>query len=762
MIKRRDFFALIVVTILFNYAIAIGTTFNGVLSPEFHIPTLALTGITVAVWLFLHWRRGWVWHRTPLDGVMLLWVAAFGLSLVANLDVWRRIAIGLWYVAAYIGVWYMLHDLIANEGVSRDTLVDGLLICGIVVLIFGFVQSRDWFTVSLPLMLSGIIPFGLPRPVSTLGNPNALANFLVVLIPFALARTFSARLLVGRIVMGIYALMALLLLFLTYSRGAWIGIGAGILVWGGLLLVERNLLSRKALTGWWSQKATLTRILMLATAASGIVVALLVLMIFRSSLNEVGRTTDLRTYIYDTAITMFREKPLTGHGLFTFGRGLVRLQSIPPTTPHSHAHNAPLHIAAEMGVVGLAALFVTLAVMFWSARRNWRDMTDRQRSILSAAVGAVVAFGVHQLSDVPATTPAIVLAGLVALVLMLTPVKPVPLTSHLRRLEHPLAMAGLWIVLLISGFWSSQIYSEYVKVLYYAVNTNDFRGAAAQIQPVIAADPNLSLTYMEQGLLLGLAANEGDQAAAREGIAAYQQFIARDPYYAIAWANMAALQWQLDERDDAFQSMQRAVTLAPESWQLAVGLGLYADALAKTDVAQTAYQQAVTTFPDSVLMPELEAFRRDDLELTVPARVGLLLSGGRTDEAGQVWSDNPQSGSSSKYVIDALLALAKNDRSGAEEVLVYAEDVVGNKADRAWMYVGRARLAQFDSDNDLATTELDKAREQLQRGPFEADFVFGINIGLAQFLRNSFPRQFLPQVYYPVDDPVLIYLIENT
>jgi putative inorganic carbon (hco3(-)) transporter len=762
LIKRGDFIALIVVTLLFNYAIAIGTNFNGILNPDFHTLTLVLTGLTAASWLLLHWHRGWVWHRTPLDVVMLLWIAAFGLSLVANLEVWRRIAIGLWYVTAYIGVWYMLHDLIANNGLSRDTLVDGLLICGLVVLIFGFIQSRDWFTTSLPLMLSGRMPFGLPRPVSTFGNANTLANFLVVLIPFALTRAVSARLLFGRIVMGIYSLLALLLLFLTYSRGGWLGMAAGLFVWAVLLLAQRNMLSFKGLAVWWGRQKSRSRIITLAASALSVVVTLAVLTIFLSSLNAAGRTTDLRTYIYDTAITMFSEKPLTGHGLFTFGRGLARLQSVPPTTPHSHAHNAPLHIAAEMGIVGLLPLFATLGVMVWGAWRNWRDMSSRQRLILSAATGAVVAFAVHQLTDVPATTPAIVLAGLVALVLLLTPVNLIPLASHFRRISHSLLMVGLWIVLLISGLWSSQIYAQYINVLHYAVDTNDFRGAASQMQPVIAADPDLSLTYKEQGLLLGLAANEGDQQAAPEGIAAYQQFLALDPNYAIVWANMAALQWQLDERDVAFESMEQAVKLAPESWQFAIGLGLYADMLANTEVAQTAYQQALTVFPDSVLLPELEAFRSDNLELTIPARVVLSLSEGKIDEAGRMWSDNLQPGTSSKYVIDALVALAQDDRSGAQTALIVAEEVAVSDTDWAWLYVGRARLARFNGENYVADGELEMARQQLVRDPFDADFVYGINIALAQFLRNGFSRTFLPQVYYPVDDPILLYLIENT
>ncbi|MEO8610816.1 MAG: O-antigen ligase family protein [Chloroflexota bacterium] len=762
MIKRGDFVALIAVTIVFCYAIAIGTTFNGVLTPDFHVPTLVMTALIVVAWLLVHWRRGWVWHRTPLDGVMLLWIAAFGLSLVANLESWRRISIGLWYMSAYIGVWYMLHDIIANEGVSRETLVDGLLICGLIVLIFGFVQSRDWFLNTLPLMLSRVMPFGLPRPVSTLGNPNALANFLVVIIPFAMVRTVSARLTLGRIVMGLYSLAALFLLFLTYSRGAWIGTAAGIGIWGILLLAQHDMLSRQAFRAWWVEQKLLTRVLTFVASGVSVIAVAIVLIIFLRSFSEGGRTTGLRTDIYKTAITMFSEKPLTGYGLFTFGRGLVRLQSVPPTTPHSHAHDTPLLIAAELGIPGLLALFSTLGVMVWAARRNWHDMTNRQRALLSGAASAVVAFAVHELTDIPATTPAIVFAGLVALALMMTSVKPVPLASRLRRIEHPFAMAGLWIVLLISGFWTSKLYTDYVNALLYAIKSDDFRGAAAQMQPVIDADPSLNLYYKEQGLLYGLAANDGDVDAARQGIIVYEKFVSHEPDYAIVWANLATLQWGLGDQDAGFQSMQRAVTLAPEGWQLAVSLGQYADALGKTEVAKQAYEQAIEVYPDSSLLPELEKFRQDDVKLNVNARMALLLSDDKVEQAANLWAENPQPTGVITDIMDALLALAQKDRTRAENDLSKAAEIASGDAEQEWVHLGRARLAQFDGDTDTANSELDLTRSLMNHGIFEGDFVDGLSVAYAQFLSLGFPRQFLPQVYFPVEDAVFLYLVNHT
>jgi len=762
LVKRGDFFALIVVTILFNYAVAIGTTFNGILTPDFHTPTLVLTGLIAAAWLLLHWRRGWVWHRTPLDGVMVVWVAAFSLSLLANLDAWRRIAIGLWYVTAYIGVWYMLHDLIANEGVSRETLVDGLLICGIVVLIFGFVQSREWVLNTLPQIQQGLITFVLPRPVSTLGNTNLLSSFLTVLIPFIFARVVAARVVFSRMMLSLYAVLALFLMFLTFSRGAWLGLGVGLFAWGLLTLSQRGLLSIVALRVWWAARGRLLKVVISGVLLTSLLSILIVAFLFIQSFQQPGRTAGLRTNIYSAAVTLFTEKPLVGYGLFTFGRGLARMQSMPPEVPHSHAHNAVLHIGAELGITGLVALLATLVVMSLTGRHNWKASTSRQRGILAAAIGAVMAFAVHHLTDVPATEPAIALTGLVALALMLTPPQPQPLTSTIRRIEHPIAMAGLWLALLASGFWSSQIYKEYLTHLIYGIQTNDFRGSAERLQSVIVADPALTIYPMQQGFMWGMAANEGDMDAAQQAVNVYERFVAAEPNYAIVWANLGALYQQIGALDKAVSAMQQAAMLAPESWQIAVNLGNYETATGDTASAQAAYDQAVRIEPDIILMPDLPELSAANADLSPPAQVALLLQSGDLDQTEQVWKDYvPSLRNSSQPVIDTLLALARGDRDAAEAALAKAERAIQSETDEIWVHLGRARLARFDGDDDVATTELATIRDMLKRGLFEGDFSNSL-IGYVQFLMNILPRDFLPQVYYPVDDPVLIYLVENT
>ncbi|MBI5669035.1 MAG: O-antigen ligase family protein [Chloroflexi bacterium] len=774
--KPSELLTRAVVIILCSFILGNAATFNGVLNPGVGALTLGITAITVVAWLLVRWRRGWQWYRTPLDGAFLLWGLAFGVSLLANPEVWRRSAIGLWYAGAYIGVWYVLLDALANGGLKRDMLVDGLLVTGVVVLLFGFLQLVNW--------VGAYGLNGVPRPVSLFGNPNFLGAFLIVLIPLALSRIAASRSQFIQIVMSIYTALALVLLFLSNSRGAWLGFVAAFVVWTALLLALRRQLSFRYWRGWWNARRGGTRALVLLAVVSALVVAVGAAVLFVRSFTVSGRDTGLRTELYAAAVQMFAEKPITGQGLFTYGRELVRLPGIEPDKPHSHAHNVLLQVAAELGLIGLVALAVTLVMIVRVVRENWQVLessgTGRglsptgpyrsgNRIMLAGATAAVAAFAVHQLTDVPAMMPSIALTGLIALVLAVAPVEPQPITANWRRVGQPVGVATLWLMVLASGLWSNRVYGDYFAALKYAVDTDDYRGGAERLQPVINADLNFSLYHLEQGFLYGMAANAGDRDAAQQAIAAYQHFLELDPGYALGWANLAALRWQVGEREGAVEAMSRAAELDPEIWQYAFNLGLYAEAIGDTDAAEVAYRQALTVYPDIVLYPEWQgsALRVQvgnvyEIGLSAPAMTAYQIAVKRLDNARIAWQTNGLPDSVQRDGMELILALEGRDRESALRLLANMERRAVTKADQAWVHLGRARVARYDGNDALAEEELDAAREVLKRKPLDNDDEDALNIAYAQFLRLAIPRWFLPQVYYPVDNPVLVYMIENT
>lgn len=763
MTKRSDFIGLAVLTVVFSYAITVGATFNGILEPSFHPLSLGLMTLLVGVWLLLHRRKNWHWHRTSFDTVFLLWALAFIVSLVGNTDAWRRIVIGLWYVGLYVGIWYVLHDLLANRALTRVVIIDGLLIAGFVITLLGFVQLQTWFR---QVLTSGVFLMP-PRPVSVFGNPNFLSDFLIVIIPLTLSRWFMARAVQPKILLGAYAVLQVGLLLLTSSRGAWIGIAVGLVVWAAMVITRNGRLTPASVQAWWQRQSSRLKLVMIAGFVTGIIGTVGIGLYLVRSLNAPGRSSDLRAEIYTAAVQLFAEKPLTGQGLFTFGRGLVRLPGINPDKPHSHAHDLPLQIAAELGVLGLAALAVTVYIGYRTVQRNWQSSTAQGRLILAGATAAVVSVGVHQLTDVPVMMPALALTGLIALVLALAPTQPEAVQPAWSRFGHPVEMVGIWVVLILTGFWNSGVYGQYVAVLQQAAKTGEYRQAAEDLQPVINADPHLSLYYLQQGFLYGMAASEGDAEAARSGIAAYEQFIQLDPGYALAWANVATLHWQLGERDVAVDALQQAVRLDGAEWNLPALLGRYAMAMGDNAAADDAYAEALRLYPDASLYTELEGFALahpqlvDVTNMSVAARVVQLMETGQVDEAKAFWLANPIPNSAPGAVIDSLLALASGDIEAATAALGKAEPLAGTQIEQAWVHVGKARLAQALGSTALADEELMAAEAALAQKPLDADDSTLINIAYAQFLQVAIERHYLPQLDYRTD-PVLLYLLDRT
>jgi O-antigen ligase len=97
----------------------------------------------------------------------------------------------------------------------------------------------------------------------------------------------------------------------------------------------------------------------------------------RAEIEEVLRGSSTPTYtagrrltLYRWALEMFAEKPLTGWGLG--GWSYYALDRDVPAYPH----NLVLEIAAEEGVMGLAALGTLFLAVFLALRRIWRNSPD--------------------------------------------------------------------------------------------------------------------------------------------------------------------------------------------------------------------------------------------------------------------------------------------------------------------------------------------------------------------------------------------------
>src|SRR5262249_42910671 len=114
---------------------------------------------------------------------------------------------------------------------KRETIIDGTLFAGAGVIISGFSEINRW-------LISGDHS-KLPVLLSTLDNPNPLGTVMIVFLFLAIGRFFMER---GtlKVILGVYALAAAVVLFLSFSRGAWLGGGVGVVTFVVLFLLQRK------------------------------------------------------------------------------------------------------------------------------------------------------------------------------------------------------------------------------------------------------------------------------------------------------------------------------------------------------------------------------------------------------------------------------------------------------------------------------------------------------------------------------------------
>ncbi|MBC8100649.1 MAG: O-antigen ligase family protein, partial [Armatimonadetes bacterium] len=591
---------LLTVTLYFlNY----GIMFVTATTPLTLMVNFGIMGLLLVWWGIARWRGGWVWHRTPLDAALFLAGGAALLSLLGNMEDARRIGVGIWTLAGYAVLYYVLADVLANRAIAKILVIDGLLLSGVLILWAGSLQL--YTAVSNGWRFPGF--FGLPRPISLTGNPNFYASVLIMLLACVIGRWVTARRLWMRGLLALYGGIALVHLFLTYSRGGWLG-GAALFGVGLWLSLE----GVPIMTRFRGLRRSVQALLILVGAlAIGLVGTVSVLII--GSLDDPGRTVGLRTYLWEVALTMFSRQPLTGSGVSTYSKALRELISTPPVTPHIHAHNLALHALAEMGILGLVAVLLTLGISLWAGRVNWQALrlpgaTRTERGAFIAGAAGMAGMGVHLVLDTTVILAPVGIMTVLLLVVLTSLPQPVPMVWRWRRLGHGLALAVLSGLLLAAGLWNVGLYDQSFMINQQAALTEDYYQAAQALDVLIAADPT-NLGYSgQQATFYGLAAHlTGDPEAARLGAAAAQRALVADPSGAVGWANLGALLWQSGDREAGVAAFAEAARRAPLSWQLALAWAQHAEQVGDADAARSAYSQVFTLFPDAVLLPSVAA-----------------------------------------------------------------------------------------------------------------------------------------------------------
>jgi O-antigen ligase len=230
------------------------------------------------------------------------------------------------------------------------------------------------------------------RIASFFPHPNQLAGFVALLVPIALGVFALRRSALLRTVCLAVAALGVLVVVLTYSRGALVALIALPLV----LIRHRS--------SW----PVIVGVLVL--------LALLAPDVWRGRVAEVASLDRpeiaTRLDFWRASIEMFDANPVAGVGLNGFADAYLDLEQPGRTylgggflDPPETAHNLYLNTAAEQGLIGLAALSVLIVAFFALCLRLRGSADPRTRTMGLALGGAGVVLFVHNVFDVTFLDP---------------------------------------------------------------------------------------------------------------------------------------------------------------------------------------------------------------------------------------------------------------------------------------------------------------------------------------------------------------------
>ncbi|MEH2940737.1 O-antigen ligase family protein [Lawsonibacter sp. JLR.KK007] len=318
-----------------------------VLAPIF--PTMAVLGMaavgycSLLLGLVRDKNRPLAW--APINRYVILYAAVYlaGTMFSVNLD--TSLEPGLLSVA-FILFTVVLYNAVTNRS-QLDTLLAFMVTAAAAVSVYGILQYFfRWGYQSAAWVDSDMFSSISFRVASTLGNPNMLGQYLILMIPIGGAKLLSAKDWFSRVFyFGCCGVMCACML-LTFSRGAWLGLlfaGAAFVV---LLNPRLMLLIPVALTALW------------------FVLPDTVINRFASIGNLSDASTSYRVYIWMGTLAMLKNYWLCG-----IGPGPDAFNMVYPAYSYNgisapHSHNLFLQIVCDAGIAALAVFVILLFVYF--------------------------------------------------------------------------------------------------------------------------------------------------------------------------------------------------------------------------------------------------------------------------------------------------------------------------------------------------------------------------------------------------------------
>lgn len=328
--------------------------------------SLLVTMLVVFIFLLKHlYRKGYALEKHFLHLPVVLLATAMVVCTVTSYNPGGSFRDLVIHLSAVGFLLVMVNTVRSRSGLNAVLTV--FVFTATLVALYGLYQYKTGVELDKAWVDKANNPELRARVFSVFGNPNILAEYLIMAIPVSASLFWVSRKICKK---GIFLLTTLLLvaaLLLTFSRGGWLGFAFGTLVF--ITLIEKRFLLSLIPAGVFSlfimPDSVINRI---ATIGS-----------LRDTSNA------YRITVWGITLDVIRDHWITGvgFGYIPFRETFVRYVR---TINAYHSHNMYLEVLAEMGVGGFILLAVTLFMLFKYGIISLKKSKDCYTRIITAGV----------------------------------------------------------------------------------------------------------------------------------------------------------------------------------------------------------------------------------------------------------------------------------------------------------------------------------------------------------------------------------------
>lgn len=580
------------------YFLFIGGTSRYQTLYPFRVSHHIIVTLLLGLWLFQRIRTKKGLPSTPLNLPLFAAIGVWFLTSATSID--PRMAFEhIWFPITFVMFYFVIVDFF-QRGRGKLIMETFFLMATLLVFITGLEIASWYFGLGiLPGTNIGwfdvgiIIPPHLPQVTLAMGITTLLAGFTVPVIFVTATWAMTVRRTDHRRVLSLLVILLVGVLILTYSRGGLMAFLGGCATFGITRALQHPRLLQRV-----------SRKMIIGAGVVIIIVGILGFVALTLPLG-IGNSDEGRLDMWQSAVEMTSDHPLTGVGPGLFGRAFREYRDpIIARDKLASAHNAYLNLASETGIIGIAVGIFLATTLATATLRTWHAAKGKnQRLRVEGMFVALVALGIHSFVDVFTITPInMVLIVIVAYVVTghRTVIDPIPA----GKMPPAIALFGIVIVY---GF--VQLQWDRAQSLYESSFGRPNSEAITLTKQAQEIDPHLRLYQLHEAYLVGQ--RTGNIEDIDTAIHDYERVLELEPSWDVGWINLAYLEILRGQPEIALAHLERAIAINPltsASFQWAALAEEHG--FASVDDIKQKYRQALPRYPN---LPLADAWWSTDL-----------------------------------------------------------------------------------------------------------------------------------------------------